>query len=81
MNASDAALTGLATAQTGSRVHNAAPSAPAGGGSGLIIGAVAGSALGSSGAPYTRLSPRRARPPGGDGPPAASSPAIRKVNP
>ena len=53
MNANDAALTGLATAQTGSRVHDAAPNAPAGGGFDLILGAVAGSALGSSGAPYT----------------------------
>lgn len=52
MNANDAALTGLTTAQTGSRVHDAAPNAPAGGGFDPITGAVAGSALGSPGAPY-----------------------------
>ena len=34
-------------------VHDDAPNAPAGGGFDLIIGAAAGSALGSSGAPYT----------------------------
>ena len=53
MNANDAALTELATAQSGSMVKDDAPNAPAGGGFDLIIGAVAGSALGSSGAPYT----------------------------
>ena len=53
MNANDAALTQLATAQTGSMVHDHAPNAPAGSGFDLILGAVAGSALGSSGAPYT----------------------------
>ena len=53
MNANDATLTGLATAQTGSMVHDDAPNAPAGGGFDLIIAAAAGSALGSSGAPYT----------------------------
>ena len=53
MNANDAALTELATAQTGSRVHDQAPNAPAGGCFDLIVAAVAGSALGSSGAPYT----------------------------
>jgi hypothetical protein len=53
VNANDAALTELATAQTGSRVHDDAPNAPAGSGFDLIIAAVAGSALGSSGAPYT----------------------------
>ena len=53
MNANDAVLTGLVTAQTGSMVHDRAPNAPAGGGFDLILGAVAGSALGSSGPPYT----------------------------
>jgi hypothetical protein len=53
VNANDAALTGLVTAPTGSRVHDHAPNAPAGGGFDLILTAVAGSALGSSGAAYT----------------------------
>ena len=53
VNANDATLTELATAQTGSMVNDDAPNAPAGGGFDLIIAAAAGSALGSSGAPYT----------------------------
>jgi hypothetical protein len=53
VNANDATLTGLATAQTGSMVQDDAPNAPANGSFDLIIAAVAGSALGSSGAPYT----------------------------
>jgi hypothetical protein len=53
MNANDATLTGLATAQTGSRVTDTAPNAPASAGFDLVLEAVAGSALGSSGAPYT----------------------------
>jgi hypothetical protein len=53
VNANDATLTGLATAQTGSMVHDDAPNAPAGSSFDLILGAVAGSALGSSGALYT----------------------------
>ena len=53
MNANDATLTGLATAQTGSRVADTTPNAPASGGFDLVMKAVAGSALGSSGAPYT----------------------------
>ena len=53
MNANDATLAGLATAHSGSMVQDDAPNAPAGGGFDLIIAAVAGSALGSSGAPYT----------------------------
>ena len=53
MNANDATLTELATAQSGSMVKDDAPNAPAGGGFDLIIAAVAGSALGSCGAPYT----------------------------
>ena len=53
MNANDATLTGLATAQTGSRVADTTPNAPANPGFDLVMQAVAGSALGSSGAPYT----------------------------
>jgi hypothetical protein len=53
LNANDATLTQLATAQTGSMVHDDAPNAPASGAFDLIIAAAAGSALGSSGAPYT----------------------------
>jgi hypothetical protein len=53
VNANDATLTELATAQSGSMVGDDAPNAPASAGFDLIIGAVADSALGSSGAPYT----------------------------
>jgi hypothetical protein len=53
VNANDATLAELATAQSGSRVHDDAPNAPARGGFDLIVAAAAGSALGSSGAPYT----------------------------
>ena len=53
MNANDATLTGLATAQAGSRVADNTPNAPASSGFDLVMEAVAGSALGSSGAPYT----------------------------
>ena len=53
MNANDAVLTVLVTAQSGSKVADDAPNAPASGGFDLIVAAVAGSALGSSGAPYT----------------------------
>ena len=53
MNANDATLTELATAQTGSMVKDDAPNPPARGGFDLVIAAAAGSALGSSGAPYT----------------------------
>jgi hypothetical protein len=53
VNANDATLTGLVTAQTGSRVANTTPNAPANPGFDLVMQAVAGSALGSSGAPYT----------------------------
>ena len=53
MNANDAALTVVATAQTGSTVADTAPNAPANSGFDLIIHVVAGSGLGSSGAPYT----------------------------
>jgi len=53
VNANDATLTGLATAQTGSKVADSAPNAPANPGFDLVLHAAAGSALGSSGAPYT----------------------------
>jgi hypothetical protein len=53
VNANDATLTELATAQSGSMVGDNAPNAPANGSFDLVMGAVAGSALGSSGAPYT----------------------------
>ena len=53
MNANDATLTDLATAQSGSMVADNAPNAPASATFDLVIEAVAGSALGSSGAPYT----------------------------
>jgi hypothetical protein len=53
VNANDATLTELATAQTGSTVADTAPNAPANPGFDLVLRAVAGSALGSSGAPYT----------------------------
>ena len=52
MNANDATLTALATAHTGSTVEDTAPNAPAAGAFDLVLDAVAGSALGSSGAPY-----------------------------
>ena len=53
MNANDATLIELATAQSGSMVADNAPNAPASGSFDLVLEAVAGSALGSSGAPYT----------------------------
>jgi hypothetical protein len=53
VNANDALLTGLTTAQTGSMVKDTAPNAPANPDFDLILDAAAGSALGSSGAPYT----------------------------
>ena len=53
MNANDAMVTALATAHTGSMVADTAPNAPASGGFDLVMEAVAGSALGSSGTPYT----------------------------
>ena len=53
MNANDATLTALFTAHTGSMVNDTAPNAPAAGTFDLVLDAVAGSALGSSGAPYT----------------------------
>ena len=53
MNASDATLTGLATAHTGSTAGHPAPNAPAASSFDLILHAAAGSALGNSGTPYT----------------------------
>ena len=53
MNANDVMLTAVATAQTGSTIPDIAPNAPASASFDLIIRAAAGSALGSSGAPYT----------------------------
>jgi hypothetical protein len=53
VNANDATLTALTTAQTGSTVADTAPNAPANPGFDLILGAAAGSALGSCGARYT----------------------------
>jgi len=53
VNANDATLTELATAQSGSMVADNVPNAPASGSFDLVLEAVAGSALGSSGAPYT----------------------------
>jgi len=53
VNANDATLAELATAQSGSMVRDDAPNAPARDGFDLIVAAAAGSALGSSGAPYT----------------------------
>jgi hypothetical protein len=53
MNANYAMVTALATAQTGSMVADTAPNAPASASFDLVLEAVAGSALGSSGTPYT----------------------------
>jgi hypothetical protein len=52
VNANDATLTSLATAQTGSTVPDTAPNAPASPGFDLVLQAAAGSALGGCGAPY-----------------------------
>lgn len=53
MNANDAKLTELITAPSGSMVEDNAPNAPAASGFDLVVEAVAGSAIGNSGAPYT----------------------------
>ena len=53
VNANDATLTELSTAHTGSMINDTAPNAPAASTFDLVLGAVAGSVLGSSGAPYT----------------------------
>ena len=52
MNANDATLTELASAQSGSMVADTAPNAPANATFDLVLRAAAGSALGSSGAAY-----------------------------
>lgn len=53
ISANDAMLTGLTTAHTGSTVEDNAPNAPADASFDLVVEAVAGSALGNSGAPYS----------------------------
>jgi hypothetical protein len=53
VNANNATLTALTTAQTGSTVADTAPNAPVGPGFDLILHAAAGSALGGCGARYT----------------------------
>jgi len=53
MNANNATLTQLTTAHTGSTIGDNAPNAPADASFDLVVEAVAGSALGNSGAPYT----------------------------
>jgi len=53
VNANDATLTGLATAQTGSMVADNTPNAPANASFDLVRAAAVGSALDISGAPYT----------------------------
>src|SRR5262249_52295337 len=53
MNANDATLTELTTAYTGSTVEDNAPNAPVDASFDLVVEAVAGNALGNSGAPYT----------------------------
>lgn len=53
MNANDAQLTELTTAQSGSTVEDNAPNAPGQPAFDVVVEAVAGSAVGGSGAPYT----------------------------
>jgi hypothetical protein len=53
MHANDATLIQLTTAHTGSTVQDNAPNAPADASFDLVVEAVAGGALGNSGAPYT----------------------------
>jgi hypothetical protein len=53
MNANDAKLTEITTAQSGSSVEDSAPNAPAQPGFDIVVEAVAGNAIGNSGAPYT----------------------------
>lgn len=53
MNANDAMLTELTTAQSGSTVEDNAPNAPAQPSFDLVVEAVAGGAVGNSGTPYT----------------------------
>lgn len=53
MNANDATPTALTTTQTGNGAASNAPNAPAAASFDLVLTAVAGSPLGSCGAPYT----------------------------
>jgi hypothetical protein len=53
MNANDAVLTELATAQSGSLVGDQAPNAPASSSFDLVFKAVAGNVIGNSAQPYT----------------------------
>jgi hypothetical protein len=53
VNANDAQLTELTTAQSGSTVEDNAPNAPGQPAFDVVVEAVAGSAVGGSGAPYT----------------------------
>jgi hypothetical protein len=53
VNANDAMLTELASAQSGSTIGDTAPNASGASSFDLVLRAVAGSALGNSGAPYT----------------------------
>src|SRR5258707_10668414 len=53
MNANDAKLTELTTAQANSTVEDTAPNAPAQPGFSIVVEAVAGTVLGGSGDPYT----------------------------
>jgi hypothetical protein len=52
MNANDAALTEMITAQAGSRVEDHAPNAPAHASFDLVIEGIAGAAIGGGAAPY-----------------------------
>ena len=52
MNANDAQLTELTTAQSGSTVEDNAPNAPGQPAFDIVVEAVAGNAVGGSGAPY-----------------------------
>jgi hypothetical protein len=53
VNANGATLTALTTTQTGNEAASNAPNAPAAASFDLVLTAVAGSTLGSCGAPYT----------------------------
>jgi hypothetical protein len=53
VNANDAILTKVATAQSGSLVEDQAPNAPASASFDLVVEAVSGVVIGNSGEPYT----------------------------
>ncbi len=53
MNANDAILTKVATAQSGSLVEDQAPNFPASTSFDLVVEAVSGGVIGNSGEPYT----------------------------